>query len=93
MPVNIYSKDDPHDRLAWLCDKDWNLPTQVCALEEWLSKNKVGIKSGRYIADIGFCVREDAAGGGSVISPDMMRTMAELGMSLFLSEYRDGDET
>ena len=36
---------------------------------------------------IGFTPREDALGGGAAIAPEMMRTMAELGMSLFLSEY------
>ncbi len=91
MPIKIYSQDDLHE-LAWLCDKDWNLAPQVCALEEWLNKNKAGIESGHYIADIGFCVREDAAAGGAAISPEMMRTMADLGMRLFLSEYPHVEE-
>jgi hypothetical protein len=50
-------------------------------------ENKGRVKRGRYIVDIGFEVRADAGGGGAALSPDLMRTMADLGMSLFLSEY------
>ena len=88
MPINIYSQepDDP-ERVAWLCDDNWRLPDQAEALEVWLVENRAALKPGRYIADIGFTPREDAFGGGAAISPEMMRTMADLGMSLFLSEY------
>jgi hypothetical protein len=87
MPIKIYAEDGPKREIAWLCDEDWQLPTQVSALEVWLAQNSTTISSGRYIADIGFSVRSDAAGGGAVISPEMMRAMADLGMTLFLSEY------
>ena len=92
MPINIYIQDDSWERVAWLCDDNWRLPDQVEALEMWLDENRTAMKSGRYIADIGFCVRKDASGGGAAISPDMMRTMADLGISLFLSEYPGIDE-
>jgi hypothetical protein len=93
MPINIYSQEpDSPNRIAWLCDDNWRLPDQAEALEAWLAENRSTLKPGRYIADIGFTPREDASGGGAAISPEMMRTMADLGMSLFLSEYQNGAE-
>lgn len=88
MPINISSQgpDDP-DRVAWLCDDNWRLPDQAEAFEAWLVENRATLKPGRYIADIGFTPGEGALGGGAAISPEMMRTMADLGMALFLSEY------
>lgn len=87
MPVKIYSGEDSRAEIAWLCDDDWNLPAQVSALEAWLAQNSATISSGHYIADIGFSIRSDATGGGAAISPEMMRTMADKGITLFLSEY------
>jgi hypothetical protein len=97
MPVSIYrvtSKDQKNERIAWLCDGNWRLPDQAEALEAWLAENLTTLKPDDYVADIGFRLREDALGGGAAISPEMMRTMAELGISLFLSEYSSsGDAT
>jgi hypothetical protein len=87
MPVKIYTADDSRTEIAWLCDDDWNLPAQVSALGAWLAQDTPNITKGRYIADIGFSVRSDATGGGAVLSPQMMRSMADLGITLFLSEY------
>ena len=87
MPVNIYADDDSRQRIAWLCDDIWRLPEQIDALSEWLEANRTTIKGGRYIADVGFAPRADASGGGAAISTEILRTMADLGISLFLSEY------
>lgn len=90
MPVNIYrvaTEDQQHERIAWLCDGNWRLPDQAEALKFWLTEHSSSLEPGVYIADIGFAPREDALGGGAAISPEMLRTMADLGMSLFLSEY------
>jgi hypothetical protein len=95
MPVNIYKvtpEGQTNERIAWLCDDNWRLPDQAEALEAWLTENSAILKPDEYVADIGFAPREDASGGGAAISPQMMRTMADLGMSLFLSEYPDDDE-
>jgi hypothetical protein len=95
MPVNIYRvtpEGQKNERIAWLCDDNWRLPDQAEALEAWLTENCATLKPDEYVADIGFAPREDALGGGAAISPQMMRTMADLGMSLFLSEYPDDDE-
>jgi hypothetical protein len=92
MPVKIYSEHRPGEEVAWLCDDNWRLSDQVSALEAWLHDSQTKLKTGRYIADIGFSVREDASGGGAAISPEMMRRMADLGMSLFLSDYPTSDK-
>lgn len=91
MPINIYSEDTP-EKLGYLCDGNWRLPDQVEKLDSWLKENRAKIKPGRYIADIGFTMREDASGGGAAMSPEMMRVMADIGMSLFLSEYPGENE-
>lgn len=91
MPVNIYRITSEggrkNERIAWLCEDCWRLPDQAEALEAWLMDNRAILKADDYVADIGFTPREDALGGGAAISPEMMRTMADLGISLFLSEY------
>ena len=88
MPISIYSEAKRSPWRTSLCEGEWELPKQVPALEAWLKKNRKKLKPGRYVADIGFKVRKDAGGGGSAISPAMLRAMADLKMSLFLSEYR-----
>jgi hypothetical protein len=90
MPVNIYRvtpDGQNNEDVAWLCDDKWRLPDQVDALELWLTENRATLRPDNYVADIGFTPRVDALGGGAAISPELMRTMADLGMSLFLSEY------
>ena len=87
MPISIYRDDDTRAEVAWLGDDDWGLASQINALEEWLARSAPAVDSGRYVADIGFSVRTDATGGGAAVSPEMMRRMADLGITLFLSEY------
>ncbi|HEV2805604.1 MAG TPA: hypothetical protein VGW57_11820 [Chthoniobacterales bacterium] len=87
MPISIYRDDDSRAEMAWLCDDDWDLPSQVVALRTWLTQSAPAVGTGPYIADIGFSVRANATAGGSALSPEMMRHMADLGITLFLSEY------
>ncbi|RSM97469.1 hypothetical protein DMH25_30670 [Streptomyces sp. WAC 01325] len=89
MPIKIYRAPEDHDfeEVAWLSDGIWSLPHQVDELEIWLTDNQDTLKPDRYVADIGFSSRNDAMGGGGVVTPDMMRIMADLGISLHLSEY------
>jgi hypothetical protein len=87
MPITIYFDDDSRAEVAWLCDDDWSLRSQVSALDAWLAEPKPPVAAARYIADVGFSPRADAAGGGAAVSPQMMRRMADLGITLFLSEY------
>lgn len=90
MPISIRSvtPDGKGNReIDWLCDGNWDLPIQVEALTEWLAKYAPGLPPDDYCADIGFCWRRNAGGGGSAISPETMKLMAEANMYLFLSEY------
>ena len=89
MPVSIYrvtSEGQKNDRVAWLCDDIWILRPQIEALSKWL-KAPLALPAGKYVADVGFCWRRDACGGGPVLDPDAMRRMSDLGISLYLSEY------
>ena len=94
MPINILNYTDKvegekPERLEWLCDGEWELPAQIEYLEKWLESTGKNLPSGDYVADVGFCPREGACGGGSVLTPASMAIMVSLGMNLFLSEYPD----
>lgn len=90
MPINIYNGDSS-ERVDWLCDEVWELPSQTEELSVWLKKNCDQLKPANYVADIGFVIRRDACSGGAVLSVESMRIMSYLGMELFLSEYSGGD--
>ncbi|NJL88635.1 MAG: hypothetical protein HC916_01675 [Coleofasciculaceae cyanobacterium SM2_1_6] len=93
MPISIYSnKNHENEPVAWLCDQDWELPSQIDGLEEWLLENEDNLPSGSYVADIGFDIRKDASGGGAALSVQAMAIMVKLGMDLFLSEYPSSGE-
>jgi hypothetical protein len=88
MPINIYRDNtSEHDKIAWLCDGGWDLAEQVDTLTFWLEENGKNLLTGSYVADIGFCWRRDARGGGAVLPPNAMKMMSDIGMFLFLSEY------
>jgi hypothetical protein len=87
MPINIYADNDSRDDVAWLCDGSYSLPDQIHELESWLNENSTTLPPASYVADIGFTIRPEAFGGGAVISPQMMRVMAEHDIALYLSEY------
>ena len=53
----------------------------------WLEQTGARLPAAQYVADVGFCWRRNANAGGPVLEPKTMRRMAELGMSLLLSEY------
>ena len=90
MPVNIYrvtpeGQDD--EEIAWLCGDDWLLWRQIGALSQWLEKSGASLPPAEYVADVGFCWRRSASAGGPVLEAHTLRRMADLGMSLYLSEY------
>jgi hypothetical protein len=90
MPVNIYRStpdEQENEQIAWLCDGEWELAPQMDSLLQWLEQTGATLPPAEYVADMGFCWRRDACGGGAVIEPAAMRQMADLGMSLYLSEY------
>lgn len=89
MPVNIYRvvADSETESVAWLCDDEWLLTPLSEALSEWLRLHAEALEPGSYVASIGFCWRRDASSGGPAFAPETLRRMADLGMSLFISEY------
>ncbi len=95
MPIKIteYSSsvDKKGKELAWLCGDNWRLPDQLEQFENWLSQSK-SLEKGVYAADIAFSPREDAFGGGGVVSKESMAIMVALGMDLYLSEYPADDD-
>lgn len=88
MPVYVKSKCTNAEIASFAAD-DWSLPSQIDALEEWLRTQSDNLEPGHYIADIGFSMRKEACGGGAIVSPEAMRRMGQLGISLYLSEYPD----
>ena len=90
MPVSIYRvtpAGQSNERIAWLCEGEWLLCPQIDALSKWLDHAGARLPSAEYIADVGFCWRRNASADGPILEPKTMRRMAELGMSLVLSEY------
>jgi len=85
MPINIY-KDD-YDRIDYLCEDIWDLPSQIKSLEEWLKTKGILLPKDSYVADIGFDIRKDAAGGGAVLNSESMKIMGKIGMDIYFSEY------
>ncbi|WP_409525167.1 hypothetical protein [Nitrincola sp. MINF-07-Sa-05] len=93
MPIKITEYASAEDKkgkaLDWLCDASWRLPDQLEAFEKWLNENST-LPKGFYAADIAFSPREDAFGGGGVVSLISMNIMLSIGMELYLSEYPEG---
>ena len=86
MPINIYVYDSA-ERLDWLCNGVWDLPTQIDSLEIWLNTEGKLLEPNKYVADIGFDIRKDPAGGGGVLSSESMSIMGKIGMDVYFSEY------
>lgn len=76
-----------HEDVASLCEGEWELAPQAEALSAWLEENSQNLEPAEYVADIGIGWKRDAASGGAAFSPETLRRMADLGMSLFISEY------
>ena len=89
MPIKVYRNKPgaPVEEVAWLCDDSWSLPLQVSTFSAWLDSSAKELKPGALVADIGFGWRTDAGGGGSALEPKALARMAELDMTLLLSEY------
>ena len=86
MPINIYNENSMA-KIIWLCDDIWDLPSQIGELEKWLIEHSDTLPKADYAIDIGFGIRLDATGGGTVISSKLMKLMADKGFDLYLSEY------
>jgi hypothetical protein len=86
MPINIYIQES-FEKVAWLCDDIWDLPTQIDTLETWIDIKGKNLEPNKYVADIGFDIRKDASGGGGVLSSKSMAIMGAIGMDVYFSEY------
>ena len=85
MPIKITDKTGLE--IAWLCSESWELPVQLNNLEKWLETEGYKLPKERFIADVGFYPRQNAAGGSCSLSTKSMEIMLSIGMELFLSEY------
>jgi hypothetical protein len=90
MPIKIYSSKT-FDEIAYLSENNWDLPKQVDDLDKWLNKTGKTIKKRKYVADIGFDIRNDACGGGAVLNSKMIKILSEIGMEIYLSEYPNAE--
>jgi len=71
-----------------LAPDEWKLREQVTALTDWLLANRTQLDpANRWVADIGFCSRPGAAGGGPPITRELMQMCLERNLEIWLSEY------
>ncbi len=85
MPITI--SNDNNERIDYLCSDIWDLPTQMWELEKWLEVEGNKLKKDKYVADIGFEMRSDASGGGTVLNSNMITILNSIGMEIYFSEY------
>lgn len=89
MPCIIKEKlNGKLQNFAELAPKEWRLREQVETLESWLSIEPLQLDPTHdWIADIGFCVRADAKGGGPPITKNLMKLCLDANLEIYLSEY------
>jgi hypothetical protein len=88
VPIRIDRiSENKNEEVTWLCNDEWELPSQIEALETWLNKEGRKLINASYVADVGYSPRANACGGGAAISTEAMKIMVSIGMELFLSEY------
>ena len=74
-----------------LAPDEWRLRDQIEALEAWLAENPGRLDPrSQWVADIGFCMRPDAAGGGPPIPRRLMQLCLRSNLEIHLSEYPGG---
>lgn len=88
MPIHIYKNE--FETIAYLCDEEWNLATQIAKLENWIATSS-SLPFDSYVADIGYSADKGASGGGGVFTLEMMRNLVTVGMEVYLSQYDFGD--
>ena len=85
MPINIYNNDKDR-KVAWLCEDDWGIASQIFELEKWLIFNLAKLQKANYTADIGYVGNKDA-GGSSIMTLKLMEMLTSIGREVWLSEY------
>jgi hypothetical protein len=80
--------NDSFENCVALTPDEWRLREQVDALTEWLTEHRTQLdQASRWVADIGFRIRKDAAGGGPPITRELMQMCLESNLEIWLSEY------
>ena len=80
--------NDRYENLVELAPDEWSLREQVEALEGWLRDHRNELDpTHEWVADIGFCIRKNASGGGPPISRKLMQMCLEVNLQILLSEY------
>jgi len=87
MSINIY-KEENFETIKYLSENDWDLPTQMEELEKWLEKEGKKLPKGKYVADIGFGIRNDTSGGGAILNSKTIKILNDIGMEIYFSEYQ-----
>ena len=88
--MSIYiSKVENGERLEiyHLAKDEWELPSLFKEFEVWLNTHSSELAQGNWIADIGFSPRQEACGGGPIITKEIMSICLSKGIEIFLSEY------
>ncbi len=80
--------DEGLENLVELVGDEWRLRELIEALEDWLRSHPDTLDpQHEWVADIGFCVREDARGGGPPITRELMAMCLRANLEIWLSEY------
>jgi hypothetical protein len=85
MSIRVYFKSSL-ETIAILAEDEWELPEQLSILTAWVAAHRSTLTQGPYVADIGFSMRV-SSGGGGVLSHETMKTLSEIDMSIYFSEY------
>ena len=82
--------DDKSENVLKLAENIWDIKSQFTIFEKWLKGAPAILATGEgWIADFGFSLREDACGGGPIISLELMEICLKHKITIFLSEYSD----
>ena len=73
--------------MDWLCDEEWDLPSQIDALETWLMQKGKDLEPSNYVADIGFDIKKRGCRWWGGVSSKSMAIMGQIGMDVYFSEY------
>ena len=85
-------KDNKRIAFLHLGSDVWDLPSLFKVFEQWLDSLDNNWQSDiHWIADIGFSPRDDACGGGPIISRQIMQICIDRNIEIYLSEYNDSD--
>ena len=69
-------------------EKDsWDLDYQINKSMAWINENSNLIINGKWVLDIGFCMRKKVIVSGYTINVDVMKRLSRLKIDLWISQY------